>query len=107
MSGSSDYTRTSNLGLYKPNYNMDYGNWGGHLNQNCDMLDSILATNGSGAFLPVSGVGGSGGPTWTQGTGAPSATQPKGSLYSRADGAVGSTLYVSQGGGTWNAVAGV
>ena len=42
MSGSSDYTRTSNLGLFKPNYNMDYGNWGGHLNQNSDMLDSII-----------------------------------------------------------------
>jgi hypothetical protein len=50
---------------------------------------------------------GAGGPTWTAGTGAPSATAPIGSLYSRTDGSVGSALYVSAGGGTWNAVAGV
>lgn len=46
-------------------------------------------------------------PTWTKGTGAPASTQPKGSIFSRTDGGVGSTLYVSQGGGTWNPVAGV
>jgi hypothetical protein len=46
-------------------------------------------------------------PSWTHGTGAPTATQPLGSLYSRDDGGVGSTLYVSRGSGTWNAVAGV
>jgi hypothetical protein len=50
---------------------------------------------------------GAGGPTWTAGTGAPAATAPIGSLYSRMDGSVGSALYVSAGGGTWNAVAGV
>lgn len=47
------------------------------------------------------------GPTWSVGTGAPAGTKPKGSLYSRTDGAVGTTLYVSQGGGTWNPIAGV
>lgn len=52
-------------------------------------------------------VGGTSGPTWTVGTGLPAATQPRGSLFSRTDGAVGSTLYVSRGAGTWNAVAGV
>lgn len=50
---------------------------------------------------------GAGGPSWTSGSAVPSATQPKGSLYSRTGGAVGSTLYVSQGAGVWNAVAGV
>lgn len=51
----------------------------------------------------------SGGPRIVPGTGVPSAllVLTKGSLYLRTDGAVGSTLYVSQGGGTWNAVAGV
>jgi hypothetical protein len=49
----------------------------------------------------------SAGPTWTAGSGAPTANQPKGSVYTRTDGAVGSTLYISQGGGTWNATAGV
>lgn len=41
------------------------------------------------------------------GAGAASGTQPKGSIWLRTDGGVGSTLYVSQGGGTWNAIAGV
>jgi membrane protein involved in colicin uptake len=52
-------------------------------------------------------VGTSGGATWRSGTGAPAGTAPIGSLYSRTDGAVGSTLYVSRGAGTWNPVAGV
>jgi hypothetical protein len=52
-------------------------------------------------------IGGGSGPTWTSGSGAPSATEPLGSLYSRSDGGVGTTLYVSRGGGTWNAVSGV
>jgi hypothetical protein len=47
------------------------------------------------------------GPTWSSGSAAPAATQPVGSIYSRVGGAVGSTLYVSRGGGTWAAVAGV
>lgn len=47
------------------------------------------------------------GPTICSGTGAATGTQPKGSIWMRTDGAVGSTLYVSQGGGTWTAVAGV
>lgn len=50
---------------------------------------------------------GTSGPTWTSGTTAPSSTQPVGSLYSRVGGAVGATLYVSRGAGTWAAVAGV
>lgn len=50
-----------------------------------------------------------GGPTWTTGTAAPSATQPVGSTYSRtgAGATLGNTFYVSRGGGTWNPVAGV
>lgn len=48
-----------------------------------------------------------GGITFRSGTGAASGTQPKGSVWMRTDGGVGTTMYVSQGGGTWNAVAGV
>jgi len=56
MSGTGDYTRTSNLGLYKPTYAADVGNWGSHLNANSDTLDALLATSGpSVAFLPISG----------------------------------------------------
>lgn len=44
---------------------------------------------------------------YLSGAGVPASAQPKGSIYSRTDGGVGSTLYVSQGGGVWNAVAGV
>jgi hypothetical protein len=63
------------------------------------------------AVAPIAGTSirtnGTAGPTWTAGTGAPTITQPLGSLYSRTDGGVGTTLYVSRGGGTWNAVSGV
>jgi hypothetical protein len=65
----------------------------------------------AGTFALLTGdivvTGGAGGPTWTSGGTAPSATAPVGSLYSRVGGAVGATLYVSRGGGTWAAVAGV
>lgn len=50
---------------------------------------------------------GGGGPTWTTGAGAPSGTQPVGSIYSNTSGAAGARLYVSAGGGTWTAIAGV
>lgn len=64
-------------------------------------------TRANGAVTVSILVLGVGGPFITSGTGVPSTTQPKGSLFLRTDGAVGSTLYVSQGAGTWNAVAGV
>lgn len=49
---------------------------------------------------------GAAGPSITTGSAVPASTQPKGSIYLRTAGAVGSTFYVSQGAGTWNAVAG-
>lgn len=39
----TDYTRTPNLGLYKPNYAMDVGQWGNHLNLNSDTIDVALS----------------------------------------------------------------
>ena len=53
MSGSPDYTLTPNLGLFLPNYDMDDGTWGFHLNQNAQILDA--AFGGAGAFLPLGG----------------------------------------------------
>lgn len=68
--------------------------------------DALLAPQASPVF--TGGItNGIAGPTWTQGAGVPGATAPVGSLYSRTGGAIGSTLYVSRGGGTWLAVAGV
>ena len=55
MSGSPDYTLTPNLGLFKPNYDMDDGQWGNHLNSNADVLDSALSTGSGGMFLPIAG----------------------------------------------------
>lgn len=52
-------------------------------------------------------VVGAGAATINSGTGAPSATRPVGSIYMRTDGTTGARLYVSAGGGTWAAVAGV
>jgi hypothetical protein len=64
---------------------------------------NLTGVTTSGAVL----IGGASGPSWTTGSAVPSGTQPVGSLYSRVGGAVGATLYVSRGGGTWAAVAGV
>lgn len=69
-----------------------------------------FAVSGAGACQATAGfvAGAPGAPAWTSGTGAPGAlVKPKGSMYSRVDGGVGTTLYVSQGAGTWNPVAGV
>lgn len=58
MSGS-DYTTTPNLGLFMPNYDMDDGLWGTHLNANADVLDSAIGTLQSttigGPYLPLAG----------------------------------------------------
>lgn len=67
----------------------------------------VVNSGGDGSFTGLLQIGGGTGPTWTTGSGVPSSTQPVGSLYSRTGGAVGATLYVSRGGGTWAAVAGV
>ncbi len=48
-----------------------------------------------------------GGPSITAGIGAPTAVMPAASLFLRTDGALGTRLYVSAGGGAWNAVSGV
>lgn len=77
------------------------GNGTSALQSNLFLVDSFGNVVGSAFHLGISG------PDWSNGTGVPVSTKPRGSLYSRGDGAVGSTLYVSQGGGTWNAVAGV
>jgi hypothetical protein len=66
---------------------------------------SILG--GNSYFSGSVGVGGAAGPYWSSGIGSPAYIAPRGSMFSRTDGAVGSTLYVSQGGGTWHTVAGV
>ena len=77
-----------------------------------EAAEALLAPIASPTFTGVAtspeyAVGTSAGPTWSTGGGVPSSTMPRGSLYSRVGGGVGSTLYVSQGGGTWNPVAGV
>ena len=59
---------------------------------------------GPAASFTLYQVGGAGGPTWTAGWGVPTGAQPVGSLYSRRDGAAGSTLYVFTE-GEWNAIA--
>ena len=72
-----------------------------------DLNAAIANAPGANGVFPIVTTGGTGGSTWTTGTAAPSSVQPVGSLYSRVGGAVGATLYVSRGGGTWAAVAGV
>lgn len=52
-------------------------------------------------------VGAPGAATVTAGTTIPTAVMPAGSIYLHTGGASGQRLYVSNGDGTWNAVAGV
>ena len=62
------------------------------------------ADSGQGARVAIRPVGtdgielGSGGPTITTGTGAPSHSAPNSSLYLRQDGGAGTTLYVRESG---------
>lgn len=49
-------------------------------------------------------AGGANGASWTQGNGAPTSTPAKGSLYSRLDGGVGTSLYAYNG-SSWTAIA--
>jgi hypothetical protein len=73
-----------------------------------NVLSVILGTSGADVVsMGPLRITGTAGPTIRSGTGAATGTQPKGSLWLRTDGAVGSTIYVSQGGGTWNAAGGV
>lgn len=69
-----------------------------------EAAEALLAPKASPSFT---GTVTNNGATWTAGTGAPTSTQPVGSIYSRTDGTSGARLYVSAGGGTWSAVAGV
>jgi hypothetical protein len=55
MSGSSDYTQTPNLLLYKPISNRAIGTWGDLWNSNADKLDTALGTGAGGVFLPITG----------------------------------------------------
>lgn len=55
MSGT-DYTLTTNLGLYKPLPSADINQWGSHLNLNADTIDSALySVQNAGPFLRLSG----------------------------------------------------
>jgi hypothetical protein len=97
------------IAMYATNYGFSVT--GGFLNHVADTAATHAFYAGTvqvGAIGP-NGVqtGTAAGPTWTTGSGVPSSVQPVGSLYSRTGGAVGATLYVSRGGGTWAAVAGV
>jgi hypothetical protein len=60
-----------------------------------------IAPNHAGAIVQ----GTTAWPTIRTGTGVASGTQPSGSIFIRTDGAAGARLYVSQGGGTWIAIA--
>lgn len=61
-------------------------------------------TSSTGLYSPKGVFGGQ---SITGGGAAPTATEPVGSLYMCSGGALGSRLYVSQGGGTWLPVPGV
>ena len=78
--------------------------------------DGTTSTGGVAADLDVNpssaaevtgslALGTAAGPTITSGTGVASGTQPSGSIWIRTDGAAGARIYVSQGAGSWIAIA--
>jgi hypothetical protein len=81
------------------------------LEQDISTQGTINATtsgfNNLASGVAISAAGASNGPCIVSGSGVPSAAFPKGSVYLNLTGGVGTHLYVSNGGGTWNAVAGV
>jgi len=70
------------------------------------LLAPLAGANFTGAVAATQ-LGLGTGANWTTGAGVPTSTQPKGSIYSRTGGGIGSTLYVTQGAGVWNPIAGV
>jgi hypothetical protein len=123
---TTDTNLTRHLDLYGGNYGMSVANSGSmnvvansgiNVYVNAARVGVFTGTGLDatviGATAPSAGTfttvqtGSTVGPTWTTGSAAPAATAPVGSLYSRVGGAVGATLYVSRGSGTWAAVAGV
>jgi len=54
MSGS-DFTRTPNLQLYLPIYDMDDGQWGTHINWNTQLLDGLFPGGPANSYLPLTG----------------------------------------------------
>jgi hypothetical protein len=107
---------TKHIDLYGNGYGINIANSGVGVVANYALIGNFITgwngkvgsdTPNTGVFTTVT-VGSGAGPTWTTGSGAPSSTQPVGSLYSRVSTwAAGATLYVSKGGGAWTAVAGV
>lgn len=69
-------------------------------------LFDAAASSNSRTFTQLN-LGSSTGPNISSGTGVPGDTQPAGSIRIRTDGTTGARLYISAGGGTWNAISGV
>lgn len=112
-SSSTDYSKhlalyggSGGYGINVTAFNMNYGvpSGGDHTFYAGAVQIATIATSSGGTGLTV---GAAGAPNIRSGTGAATGTQPAGSLFLRTDGATGTRLYVSAGGGTWNAVAGV
>jgi hypothetical protein len=76
-----------------PPIGLEAKNAGNFTNCNCDwVMGTTIQT------------GGSTGPTWSSGIGAPTSDCINSSMYSREDGTTGTRLYVSHGGGVWVAM---
>lgn len=116
--GTGGYSILSNAGNATTAFTFNAEN-AGHTSG--DIMDfqnagtTLSTINNAGAFISPAGsatscTGGhqfSNGVMVISGAGAPTCTAAAGSLYLRSDGASGSRLYVSAGGGTWAAVSGV
>lgn len=80
-------------------------------------VPGLYIADGGGVWTPVGGNGVAAVAKFFQfsdssvviasGPGVPTQNEPSGSQFNRTDGTVGARVYISAGGGTWNAVAGV
>ena len=85
-------------------YTANYASLLLHIDSSGDLLPNGYITLGPGMYLQT---GGGSGAIVLSGTGAPTANYVASSIFQRTDGAVGSRIYISQGGGSWTPIAGV
>jgi hypothetical protein len=102
MSGSTvDYAIGVNGGLFWNSVQDSTGSFGWFAG-----TTQVANVSGTGGLtLLGSAIVGNGAASINSGTGAATGTQPKGSIWMRTDGSAGTHIYISQGAGTWTAIA--
>ena len=117
-SGGATATFLTNIGVAGLNFttmdpsasiNLTTNGGGWQIGGNGNLYPTMANESIASAGTPLSAIYSSnfyaGTASWSSGAGAPVFTAPIGSLRSRTDGAPGTSLYISNGGGSWSPVA--